>query len=125
MDKKQLIKIKNFGKTTRLKVLDIDISKACHKLNFSSHNFEGDRGGIIMTEIDISKLTEIITSLTEEEIINANEIFKSYLPKKKETQKSQILTQGGEKCQKKIESNKDLETKVQTAESIDLSLIHI
>lgn len=82
MDKKQLIEIESSGKTSRLKVLDIDISKACYKLNFSSHNFEGDRRGIIVTEIDISKLTEIITSLTEEEITNAKEILKSYLPKK-------------------------------------------
>jgi hypothetical protein len=72
---KPIITVENSGNPTRVKILGVDISTALTEVNYSATGCNDSRIGL---EISISRLIEILTEITPEDIRNAQEILASY-----------------------------------------------
>lgn len=84
---KPLIAIKNYGMTSRVEVLGIDISKAVSKVTYSSHSKEflqskdETLNGEVTLTIKMNKLVEILRTCDADSKENVMKILEPYMPK--------------------------------------------
>lgn len=74
MDTRPVITIENLGNCTRVKLLDIDISKALTKVSYNTAKL----ANAIAIEADVVRLIDILCEITPEDLENAREILASY-----------------------------------------------
>lgn len=74
MDTRPVITIENLGNCTRVKLLDIDISKALTKVSYNTAKL----ANAIAIEADVVRLIDILCEITPEDLENAREILAPY-----------------------------------------------
>lgn len=74
MDTRPVITIENLGNCTRVKILDIDISKALTKVSYNTAKL----ANAIAIEADVVGLIDILCEITPEDLENAREILTPY-----------------------------------------------
>ena len=74
MDTRPVITIENLGNCTRVKLLDIDISKALTKASYNTAKL----ANAIAIEADVVRLIDILCEITPEDLENAREILAPY-----------------------------------------------
>ncbi len=74
MSTKPVIVVENSGNSTRVKFLEIDISKALTSVSYKTAKLDNS----ISLDIDIVNLIDIICDITPEEMKNAREILAPY-----------------------------------------------
>lgn len=74
MEVKPVITIENSGNRTRVKILDIDISKALTRVSYNTAKL----ANAIALEVNIVSLIDVLCEITPEDLEKAQEILAPY-----------------------------------------------